>query len=134
LVEEYLVLQAERKTGMKFICSLLVVLALVASAHARTNVQHPANWNTMNSQQQAWWLCRDDPDRVTARCKMVPKEPAAAKNKPADWNTMDALEQAAWNAEHPTGAPAAQVATDGASSSEIQQQFGKPNEVTLVRG
>jgi hypothetical protein len=32
----------------------------------------PANWNAMGASEQAQWLCRDDPSRITGRCKMVP--------------------------------------------------------------
>jgi hypothetical protein len=37
----------------------------------------PANWNTMNAMEQAQWLCRDDPSRITDRCKMVLTETPA---------------------------------------------------------
>jgi len=38
----------------------------------------------MTAQQQAWWLCRDDPERVTARCKMVLKETPTQKVPPTE--------------------------------------------------
>jgi hypothetical protein len=50
--------------------SVLVVVMLSASGLAQT--QKPANWNVMSAAEQAQWLCRDDPSRITARCKMVP--------------------------------------------------------------
>jgi hypothetical protein len=44
----------------------------------------PANWNMMDAQQQASWLCRDDPERVTALCNlMVPKKTAAQSPREA---------------------------------------------------
>jgi hypothetical protein len=65
----------------------------------------PANWNSMSAQQQAWWLCRDDPSRITDRCKVVPKETAAqtvpaatqvTQRHPSNWNSLNANQQATW--------------------------------------
>jgi hypothetical protein len=59
----------------------------------------------MGSQQQAWWLCREDPERVTDRCKMVIKETAAStvpptteatRTHPSTWNWLTADQQATW--------------------------------------
>lgn len=43
------------------------------STQVATGVEaRPANWNTMGAAEQAKWLCRDDPSRITDRCKMIP--------------------------------------------------------------
>jgi hypothetical protein len=43
----------------------------------------PTNLNMMSTVEQPQWLCRDDPSRITDRCKMVPKETAAQTVPPA---------------------------------------------------
>jgi hypothetical protein len=83
-----------------------------------------ADWNTMDAQHQAWWLCRDDPERVTARCKTVTPQATVAANvaissastKPSNWNTMDAEHQAWWLCRGPQATVAANVAISSAST------------------
>src|SRR5438309_6009416 len=40
----------------------------VSPAASAAALDKPANWNSLDALQQASWLCRDDPERLTAFC------------------------------------------------------------------
>lgn len=69
---------------------------LVSAAPSAAMQDKPADWNTLTAMEQAHWLCRDDPSRITNRCKMVPVASQTAVNssveKPANWNMMGAMQ------------------------------------------
>jgi hypothetical protein len=87
-------------TPIVFFVSSVLAHTAIARPTPSPQQEKPANWNSMGSQQQAWWLCRDDPERWTARCKMVIKEATATKevtqSHPSNWNRLTADQQATW--------------------------------------
>src|SRR5687767_15104072 len=51
-----------------------VVIGILWAGPATAQSILPANWNFMDAQEQAWWICRDDASRMTARCRTVTPE------------------------------------------------------------
>jgi hypothetical protein len=116
-----------------------VVLPTISNVATATSPADalPANWNFMDAQEQAWWMCREDPERVTARCKNVTKQgerasPAASAQTsspslPSNWNFMGAGEQARWLCRNKNDRAACERADDAAASAQnthITKCFG----------
>ncbi len=91
-------------------------MPLPATSNAQSD--KPANWSSMTNQQQAFWLCRDDPGRITARCKMVPKETTPSRqSEPARLSQTPTAPRTGWSA--------IACQTEGQSLAMLSQQIDR---------
>jgi hypothetical protein len=74
---------------------LLIVLSVLPVAAQSGTL--PANWNVMDAQAQAAWLCANAPTRARTPCAAPAEQRRpATSNLPPNWNLMSSVEQARW--------------------------------------